>query len=143
VSDAHEDCLLASAHCRERVRARQLLDRIFTTFGVRADCREEIAVAVSEACSNAVRHAEGPPNYELAAESDDSDCVITVNDDGPGTVPKPEAMPAADAMSGRGIALIRVTTDDLELQRRGSGGLSVRMFKKLRWTDNAIGGKPP
>jgi serine/threonine-protein kinase RsbW len=116
--------------------ARQALDRVLTTFGVRRDCRDEIALAVSEACSNAVRHADGVGVYELAAESDDQACVITVNDGGPGVpAARPAAMPGTDAQSGRGLALMRLLTDRVELRRRRGGGLSVRMVKTLQWAD--------
>jgi serine/threonine-protein kinase RsbW len=125
--------------------ARHILDRIFLAFGVRADCREEIALALSEACTNAVRHGVGPPVYELAAESNDSEVVITVNDDGPGAYPAAEIgqMPDPAALSGRGLALMRVTTDGVEVRRRRTGGLSVRLSKNLRWADGALGSVPP
>jgi serine/threonine-protein kinase RsbW len=139
--------------------ARQTLDRLLSVFGVRSDCRDEIALAVTEACSNAVRHAAGEAMYELAAESEDSECVITINDGGPGlasaqpdTMPHMDMpamdmpavdMPAADAPSGRGMTLMRLMTDRLELHRREGGGLSVRLFKRLRWADGAVGSLPP
>jgi serine/threonine-protein kinase RsbW len=124
--------------------ARSTLDRIFTSFGVRSDCREEIALAVTEACGNAVRHAEGQAQYELIAESEDSEVTITINDDGPGlTGTAPGQMPAADAVGGRGFALMRITADRVELRRGRSGGLSVQLFKKLRWRDGALGSIPP
>jgi serine/threonine-protein kinase RsbW len=124
--------------------ARQALDRIFTAFGVRPDCRQEISLAVSEACSNVVRHASGPSTYEVAAESQDSECVIVVNDGGPGLgQTEPTGMPDVDAVAGRGFALMRLTTDQVEVRARHGGGLSVRMFKRLRWSDGALGGMPP
>jgi serine/threonine-protein kinase RsbW len=134
--------------------ARQTLDRLLSVFGVRSDCRDEIALAVTEACSNAVRHAAGEAMYELAAESEDSECVITISDGGPGlasaqpdTMPAVDMpavdMPAADAPSGRGMTLMRLMTDRLELRRREGGGLSVRLFKRLRWADGAVGSLPP
>jgi serine/threonine-protein kinase RsbW len=125
--------------------ARQSVDRLLAAFGVRTDCREEIALAVTEACSNAVRHASGPPVYELAAESEDSECVITVNDDGPGlpSTALEATMPSPATLSGRGLALMKISTDGLEMRRRRSGGLSVRMLKRLRWTDGALGSLEP
>jgi serine/threonine-protein kinase RsbW len=124
--------------------ARQTLDKIFTVFGVRADCREEIALAVSEACSNAVRHGASEHLYEVAAESDDSECIITVNDHGPGlTEPTSAPMPAADAVGGRGMAIMRFTTDSVTLRPRRGGGLSVQLSKRLRWKDDAFGSLPP
>jgi serine/threonine-protein kinase RsbW len=123
--------------------ARQTLEKIFTALGVRFDCRDEIALAVSEACSNAVRHGSGQPGYEIEAESEDSHCVITVNNDGSGLGEStPYAMPAADAVTGRGLAIMRITTDSVAFRRR-SGGLSVRLSKRLRWKDDAIGNLSP
>jgi serine/threonine-protein kinase RsbW len=124
--------------------ARTTLDQIFKSFGVTADCREEIALAVTEACSNAVRHASGAQVYEVAAESDDSQCVITVNDDGPGLEHKPPGeMPPPDTPHGRGFALVRMVVDRVQLRRRTSGGLSVRLFKRLRWHEGAFGHRAP
>lgn len=125
--------------------ARQTLDRVFSSFGVRRDCREEIALAVSEACTNAVQHGVGEATYELEAESQDSECVITINDAGPGmTAPDhPAGMPAPDATGGRGVALMRLLTDEVHLGGRRSGGFSVRLFKRLRWNDEAFGSLPP
>lgn len=124
--------------------ARQTLDRIFTVFGVRSDCRDEIALAVSEACSNVVRHGAGESLYEVSAESDDSECVITVNDDGPGLTEAASAsMPPADAVGGRGMAIMRFTTDSVTFRHRRSGGLSVRLSKRLQWKEDAFGSSPP
>jgi serine/threonine-protein kinase RsbW len=122
--------------------ARHVLDRIFNLVGVRRDCRDEIAVAVSEACTNAVRHGGGKPVYELAAEAVADRCVITVDSDS--SLPEaPIAMPAPEAANGRGLALMRFMTDSLELRRRRGGGLSVRMSKTLSWNEGAIGCPPP
>jgi serine/threonine-protein kinase RsbW len=123
--------------------ARMALDRIFCLFGVRTECREEIALAVSEACSNAVSHAEGEPVYQLAAESHDSDCVITVDDLGPGLGDAViEGMPGPQSASGRGLALMRVSSDAVQFTRRRGGGLSVRISKRLLWRDGALGALP-
>jgi serine/threonine-protein kinase RsbW len=128
--------------------ARRIIDRILGAFGVVAECRAEIALVVTEACSNAVRHADRREVYELRAESDDNSCVIQVDDFGPeGAVAVPAAerggsalaMPGPEATSGRGLALIRLLTDRLEFRSRSGGGLSVRMVMPLRWSDGAIG----
>ena len=120
--------------------ARQILDRVFSAFGVQAACRDEIALAVTEACTNAVRHAAGQPSFEVAAESDDKTVTIVVSDDGPGIAEgEVGGMPGPNAQHGRGIALMRISTDGFELRRRRSGGVSVRLLKRLRWRDGAIG----
>jgi len=121
--------------------ARQALDRIFSLFGVRTDCRDELALAVSEACTNAVRHATGEHDYELCAEAEDNTVVIEVRDSGPGLPADldTDALPATDTPHGRGLALMRDTTDAVELRRRRTGGLSVRMSKRLTWERGALG----
>jgi serine/threonine-protein kinase RsbW len=124
--------------------ARHVLDRIFCAFGVRPDCRQEIALAVSEACTNVVRHA-GAAEYRLAAESTDSECTIVVDDDGPGLdTPQPtEEMPAVDTTGGRGFPLMRTLSDRVEVQRRHGGGVSIRLRKNLRWHPGAPGAATP
>ena len=120
--------------------ARHVLERTLGSFGVHRDCREEIALAVSEACSNVVRHADGADMYHLAAESSDDQCTVEVNDDGPGlTEPELAEMPAVGRPGGRGFPLMRQLSDRVEVRRRSSGGLSVRLSKRLRWHPGAPG----
>lgn len=124
--------------------ARQTLDRVLTGFGVRPDCRHELALALSEACTNAIRHATGEPTYEVAVETEGDECVITVTDNGPGLGRSvPAGMPPADAVAGRGLALMRLSTDRVQLNPRGTGGLSVRMVKRLQWNECAPGRSAP
>jgi anti-sigma regulatory factor (Ser/Thr protein kinase) len=77
----------------------------------------------------------------VAAESDDSVVTITVNDDGPGIGPDQiGGMPDPEVENGRGMEIMRVTTDAFELRQHNNGGVSVRLRKRLRWCDGAIGG---
>jgi serine/threonine-protein kinase RsbW len=137
-------CLSLPRHAASVAVARQTLDRIFASFGVRTDCRQEIAIAVSEACSNAVQHAVGESAFELSVETDDGHCVITVDDKGLGTgVLEPGAMPEPTALAGRGLAIMSMTMDRVELNPGPTGGLSTRLFKRLRWNEAALGSMPP
>jgi serine/threonine-protein kinase RsbW len=117
---------------------------MFAAFGVRTDCRQEIAMAVSEACSNAVRHAVGEPTYDLLVETEDGECVITVDDRSQASVvPAPRAMPRPTATAGRGLAIMSMTMDSVELDRTPTGGLLTRLVKRLRWNEGALGSLPP
>jgi anti-sigma regulatory factor (Ser/Thr protein kinase) len=83
-------------------------------------------------------------NLRGRGESQDSECVITVNDTGPGLADgASDDMPPTEAVSGRGVALMRLVTDRLQLRARRGGGLSVRMFKRLKWSDGALGRLDP
>jgi serine/threonine-protein kinase RsbW len=120
--------------------ARQVLDRVLSSLGVRSDCRQEIVLAVSEACSNVVSHADGPSVYHLAAESTESECTIVVDDDGPGLVaPQSTEMPDVGTIGGRGFPLMRRLSDRVDVHRRQSGGVSIRLCKNLRWCPDAPG----
>jgi anti-sigma regulatory factor (Ser/Thr protein kinase) len=63
------------ADCRDRV--------------VRTDhdgeCREEIALAVTEACTNVVAHARSSDRYDVTVRTTDGLCVIEAADTGPGS----------------------------------------------------------
>jgi serine/threonine-protein kinase RsbW len=122
--------------------ARQALGRILTALGVRTDCRQDIELAVSEACSNAVQHALSQPSYEITAEVDRSQCVITVSNHGPTDLPTDTTMPAATAQAGRGLAFMQATMDGVQLQSHPQGSLSVRLVKQLSWNAGALGSLP-
>jgi len=95
----------------------------------------DLKLALTEACSNVVRHAyeEGGGGeleilYDLAADH----IAIEVADAGTGFVP-PESGGAADEMGegGLGIAIIRALSDEFEVERRPTGGARLRFVKLL------------
>jgi hypothetical protein len=57
--------------------ARRLLDAILTLLCVADGCRYEVAVMLSEACANAVSHADGH-EYGVHVDLDHDRCVIEV-----------------------------------------------------------------
>jgi serine/threonine-protein kinase RsbW len=95
----------------------------------------DLKLALTEACSNSVRHAyvgqEGL--VEIVFELHDDRFVIEVADDGGGF--EPAAARDAEALSegGLGIAIIRAVADELEIGRRSTGyGSRLRFVKLLR-----------
>ena len=136
--------------------ARSLLDTTLAIIGVTDDCRAHIALAMTEACANAVRHAHGPHEYRITITIDRRECTIDVDDQGIGLHP-PHAdntdaeLPhlaghAPEQPNGRhpyrhghGLRIIRAFTDTLELRPVRPHGLSVRMRKTLTWKpDHAV-----
>ena len=96
----------------------------------------DLKLALTEACSNSVRHAyENDDNgtvdivYELYPDS----VVIEVSDAGRGFMPEERRVePEQLNENGLGIAIIRAVADELELGVRDGGtGSRLRMVKRL------------
>jgi serine/threonine-protein kinase RsbW len=97
----------------------------------------DLKLALTEACSNSVRHAYGDNVdgtveivYELARDR----ITIEVLDDGPGFDPEQEVANIGDlGEGGLGIAIIRAIANEFELQSRpGVRGSRLRFVKVLR-----------
>jgi serine/threonine-protein kinase RsbW len=69
--------------------SRKVLDGCLATLGVTADTRTDIALALSEACANAVVHAGSDAEYGVTASARDGRCVIEVVNAGSGPVALP------------------------------------------------------
>ena len=95
---------------------------------------EDIRLAVTEACTNVVRHAyrdrpdEGPLEIVIEPESD---CLtVVVADRGRGILPNPSS-----EGPGLGLPLIAALADELEIERsRSSGSRLVLSFVRTRAT---------
>jgi serine/threonine-protein kinase RsbW len=121
--------------------SRQVLDSCLETLGVTAETRTDIALALSEACSNVVLHAGAGEEYEVLARARDGRCVIEVMNEGNGTVAvAPPTEPVAlTAEHGRGLKIIDAVTDNLRLTGNGRAGTTVHFEKSLDWVPGAPG----
>lgn len=94
----------------------------------------DLKLAVTEACTNSVRHAyrENGGTVDIVYELYDDRLVVEVSDDGSGF--DPAAVEEADQLSegGLGIAIIRALTDEFEVgERAGGHGSRLRFVKFL------------
>lgn len=88
--------------------------------------REDVALAVSEAVSNAVIHAfrgREPGRIDLRALCDGDGLVVSVSDDGVGVAPNPDS-PGL----GLGLALIGSLASGIELRKDGRGTTIIMRF---------------
>jgi serine/threonine-protein kinase RsbW len=121
--------------------SRQVLDSCLETLGVAADTRTDIALALGEACANAVLHAGAEQEYEVMARATDGRCVIEVANAGDGAV---AVVPPSDPVPltvehGRGLRIIDAVTDNLRLIGNGRAGTTVHFEKELDWEPGAPG----
>jgi serine/threonine-protein kinase RsbW len=96
----------------------------------------DLKLALTEACSNSVRHAyrDGREGFvEILYDLRPDRLVIEVYDDGPGfDYAEVEGEDGELTEGGLGLAIIRSLADELELGERSSGGGSrLRFVKKL------------
>jgi serine/threonine-protein kinase RsbW len=121
------------------VMARRLLDTALALMGVSEDCRADLALAVTEACANAVQHAHGASEYQVSVTASADRCVLEVTDTGVGidhhhlhgTGVAGNGAGQSLTGRGRGLRLIRACTDTVETYPVHPRGLAIRMSKTL------------
>lgn len=100
------------------------------------DTLGDLKLALTEACTNSVRHAyvEGDGEVQIVYELHSDRLVVEVSDEGPGFTPPPDELEQGRgdlSEGGLGIAIIRALTDDLELVA-GEAGVRLRFVKYLQ-----------
>ena len=116
----------------------ELLDRAAVSRAI----QDELAVAVTEACSNVVRHAPDGGSYRLAVDINDDRCVIEVRDAGPGFEQRIPLSVSLDQDGGRGLLLMRALVDELRFDH-GRPGVTVIMIRYLRRDTGGADGVGP
>jgi serine/threonine-protein kinase RsbW len=95
----------------------------------------DLKLAITEACSNSVRHAYGDAAglVEISYELDHERITIEVADDGTGFDHASAALGAEDlSEGGLGIVIIRSIADELEIgEGAGGRGSRLRFVKRL------------
>lgn len=120
---------------------RRLCKNALDDLGVHHTCVSDIELAVTEACTNVLKHAHGTDDiYETTVEINDTDCTIRVIDAGEGfdasRSGSEEVLGFAE--SGRGIQLIRALVDSVEFISRAEEGTVVHLEKHLVLNPNSI-----
>jgi serine/threonine-protein kinase RsbW len=113
---------------------RRVLDAALGVFSVTRDCRDDIGLAVGEACANAVQHADLGADYQVTVTIHEDRCVIDVVDEGVGmdaATGNAAAHDAIDAESGRGLRIIHALADMVEFRRHQPHGVALRIVKML------------
>lgn len=98
---------------------------VFADIGAPEAASDDIKLALTEACANAVRHAVGSDGYSVGLTIDADGCEIEVVDLGPGFDVPPADLdgvePDSETEAGRGVLLMQALMDDLQFSRQDSG----------------------
>jgi serine/threonine-protein kinase RsbW len=118
---------------------RHTVSAALYTAGVEPTCVDEVEVALSEACTNAVLHAVDGVTYEVMVSISDEQVTIEVVDSGSGFGQRDVTPGAADhaAENGRGTALMSALSDLAVFDSVTGKGGSVHLMKRLRWIQGA------
>jgi serine/threonine-protein kinase RsbW len=120
---------------------RRILSGSLRTLGIDVDTISDIEIALTEACTNVLDHADGDNEYEVSAGIDGTTCVIEVVDRGADAF-DPSAVGLADAdvsaESGRGIQLMRALVDKVTFINQPRDGTVVHLEKQLTWDPGAV-----
>jgi serine/threonine-protein kinase RsbW len=117
-------------------------DRLSAIAGLDEDSTHWISVAVRESVINAIKHGNREDqakhvtvDFHLVPRVHPRELVVEVLDEGAGFDPEAVANPLDPEnvlkASGRGIFFMRNFMDDVSIARRATGGMVVRMTKKL------------
>ncbi len=96
----------------------------------------DLKLALTEACSNSVRHAyeDGEGHVDISFELHDDRLIVEVADDGTGFEPDEQGTDGGEdglAEGGLGIAIIRSIADEVEIGAGADGKGSRLRFSKL------------
>jgi serine/threonine-protein kinase RsbW len=104
-------------------------------------CNDDIQVALTEACTNVLRHAQGnSQEYEVTLQIDERKCEISVDDAGAGFEQgvSGSQIPGEVPESGRGIHLMRTLVDDVRFDAVPGNGTVVRLEKDLVYEEGSV-----
>jgi serine/threonine-protein kinase RsbW len=117
------------------VLGRLVLTGLSRSQPIDPDALSDLKLALTEACSNSIRHAYGREGggVEIQFEVGEDFLAVEVLDEGPGFDPSlPTGDPEALDEGGLGLAIIRAVSDTTEIGRRADGrGSRLRFVKHL------------
>ena len=108
--------------------------------GVEAECIGDVELAITEACTNVVKHStDAQDEYKVSVEVDGELCEIRVTDAGMGFDHEARSGEIAQlsAESGRGISLMHALVDRVKFVSRPEEGTIVHLTKSLRAAEGA------
>jgi serine/threonine-protein kinase RsbW len=120
--------------------ARRIVDTSMRAVGVEDGCVDDVTLALTEACTNVLKHSGPGDEYEVSVALRDDTCSIEVTDVGRGfdfsTLESED--PGHEAERGRGVQLMKLLVDRVRFQSKPEAGSVVHMEKQLEYRDGSL-----
>lgn len=120
--------------------ARRIIEASMTSVGVTTSCTSDVTLALTEACTNVLKHSGPGHEYQVRFALDNEVCSIQVVDVGTGVDLRALRPGGADvdAESGRGVQLMRRLVDELHFESKPGDGSTVTMIKSVEYADDSL-----
>lgn len=116
---------------------RRLCGRSLEVVGAEPEVIEDVALALTEACANVLRHVEDGSAYEVLLGFDEQRAFVDVVDRGGGFDPDEVGPADPEDESGRGLHLMRQLMDSVSFDSASGSGTTVHLEKRLEWKQGA------
>jgi serine/threonine-protein kinase RsbW len=135
--------LLLPSDARSVPLVRNVLGHSLAILGVTSECRADIELAITEACTNVLAHASDDRDYEVIAGVCDDVCTLEIVDNSfrPESTPQPApggVLIDGNAEGGRGLQLMSALVDTLDFEMHPHDGTTVRMCKTLVYANSDV-----
>jgi serine/threonine-protein kinase RsbW len=112
---------------------RRLLRCALAILHVDRQSGTDLEIALTEACANVVKHADGADKFEVRLDVADDHCAIDVLDNGAGfdASAAGDVSPAATSERGRGLFLIKALSDNVRMSSTPRSGSLIHFEKSF------------
>ena len=124
------------------VHIRRWLEQVLQRWQVAEDIIADLKLAVSELCTNIVRHGyagDHDGDIHVALSRHGGTIQVTINDTAPAFEPGHAAFPPPESLTegGYGLSLVHSLIDDIAYERRDQGGNHITLIKNESLSDTA------
>lgn len=120
--------------------ARHIVKAAMENVGVEAGCVHDIEIALTEACTNVLKHSGPGDEYEVSFELDDETTILRVIDTGRGfdfeSLEDTTSAPTDER--GRGVSLMHALVDLVKFESKPEAGTIVHLEKRIEITDGSL-----
>jgi serine/threonine-protein kinase RsbW len=124
--------------------ARHILAVLLSLTTAEEQARDHLAVLLTEACANVVRHGDAGTTLDLHIAIEAGTCVLEVGNRGrvPNGGRLPTRLPDPAQTNGRGLPLIAALSDSAQFVPTTSGYVLLRMAMRLQAHSHVRAGEP-